>query len=80
MRQTPLDRVARMPSDAFVASSFVQFSRAAQLTFMVVGPAVDLKLIALEIATFGRRFAMWFAGTTFVAAVTVAWVVGAVLL
>jgi uncharacterized membrane protein YraQ (UPF0718 family) len=67
-------------SDAFVASSFVHFSRVAQLTFMVVGPVVDVKLIAMHIATFGRRFALRLACTTFVAAVATSCAVGAVLL
>jgi hypothetical protein len=36
---------------------------------MVVGPMVDGKLVALQIGTFGRRFAMRFAPLTFVVAV-----------
>ena len=56
-------------ADAFVAASLVQFSPTARLTFMVVGPAVDVKLIALQIGTFGRPFAVCFAPATFVVAV-----------
>ena len=45
-------------ADAFVASSLVAFPPSAQLAFMVVGPAVDLKLIAMQAGTFGRRFVL----------------------
>ena len=41
-------------ADAFVAASLTGFSPTARLTFMVVGPMVDLKLIALQTGTFGR--------------------------
>jgi uncharacterized protein len=44
-------------SDAFVAVSFVQFGPAAQLGFLVFGPMVDLKLVALYAGTFRRGFA-----------------------
>ena len=47
---------------------------------MVVGPMVDVKLIALQAGTFGRRFAIRFAPLTFVAAVVSAALVGWVLL
>jgi uncharacterized membrane protein YraQ (UPF0718 family) len=43
-------------SDAFVAASFVQFSPSAQLAFLVLGPALDVKLSILYGASFGRRF------------------------
>jgi len=43
-------------SDAFVAASFVQFGPASQLAFLVFGPMVDLKLIALYSGTFKRGF------------------------
>lgn len=67
-------------ADAFIAASLTQFSVVARLAFMVVGPMVDLKLIALQAGTFGRRFAGRFAPVTFVVAVAVSAVVGAVLL
>src|ERR687888_2487431 len=35
-------------ADAFVAASLTQFSMTAKLAFMVVGPMVDVKLIALQ--------------------------------
>jgi uncharacterized membrane protein YraQ (UPF0718 family) len=43
-------------SDAFVAASFVQFSPSAQLGFLVLGPMVDMKLLALYAGTFRRGF------------------------
>jgi uncharacterized membrane protein YraQ (UPF0718 family) len=67
-------------ADAFVAASLTQFSRTAQLTFMVVGPVVDLKLVAMQAGTFGRDFAMRFAPLTLLVAVVSAVVVGSVLL
>jgi uncharacterized protein len=48
--------------------------------FLVVGPAVDVKLIALQAGTFGRAFAARFAPLTFTVAVTCAVVSGLVLL
>jgi uncharacterized membrane protein YraQ (UPF0718 family) len=67
-------------ADAFVAASLTQFSLTARLTFMVVGPMVDVKLIALQTGTFGRPFAARFAPLTFVVAVASSVVVGAWLL
>jgi uncharacterized membrane protein YraQ (UPF0718 family) len=67
-------------ADAFVAASLVQFSPTARLAFMVVGPAVDVKLIALQAGTFGRSFAVRFAPITFVAALLSAALVGGTLL
>ena len=52
----------------------------ARLVFMVVGPVLDVKLFALQIVMFGRKFAMLFAPLTFVVAVLVATVTGMVLL
>lgn len=65
-------------ADAFVAASLTQFSTTARLAFLVVGPMVDLKLFAMQVGTFGRRFALRFAPVTFVVAVTSAVAVGAV--
>jgi hypothetical protein len=42
----------------------------------VVGPAVDVKLIALQTGTFGRAFAVRFAPVTFVVAIGSAVLVG----
>lgn len=57
-------------ADAFVAASLTEFSPTAKLAFMVVGPMVDLKLVALQAGTFGRSFALRFAPATLVVAVT----------
>jgi uncharacterized protein len=66
-------------ADAFVAASLTSFSLTSRLVFLVVGPVVDVKLIALQSATFGPRFALRFAPVTFLVAVAtalaVAWVV-----
>jgi len=43
-------------SDAFVAASFAPFGVSAQLGFLVFGPMVDAKLIALYGGTFRRGF------------------------
>jgi uncharacterized membrane protein YraQ (UPF0718 family) len=43
-------------SDAFVAASFVQFGPAAQLSFLVFGPMVDMKLGALYMGTYNKGF------------------------
>lgn len=63
-------------ADAFVAASLRQFSLSARLTFLVVGPMVDVKLIALQVGTFGRRFAMRFAPMTFGVAVVSSSIIG----
>jgi uncharacterized membrane protein YraQ (UPF0718 family) len=67
-------------ADAFIAASLTQFSLSARLVFMVVGPAVDLKLIAMQVGTFGSSFTRRFAPLTFVVAVLTASGVGLVLL
>lgn len=63
-------------ADAFVAASMKQFSATAQLAFMVVGPMVDVKLIALQAGTFSRGFALRFAPLTFAVAAGSAALVG----
>ena len=45
-----------------------------------MGPAVDVKLIAMQAGLFGRRFAARFAPLTFVAAVVCALAAAAVVL
>ena len=59
-------------ADAFVATGLNQFSFTSRLVFLVVGPAVDIKLIALQAGVFGRRFAMRFAPLAFAVAVACA--------
>ncbi|MCT9142743.1 permease [Streptomyces violarus] len=63
-------------ADAFVAASLSGFSPTARLAFMVVGPMVDLKLIALQTGTFGRAFALRFSCATWLVAVASSVVVG----
>jgi uncharacterized protein len=67
-------------ADAFVAAGLTQFSLTSRLVFLVVGPMVDLKLIALHAGTFGRRFAARFAPLVLATAVVVGTVVGELLL
>src|SRR6266545_3720779 len=67
-------------ADAFVAASLTQFSLSARLAFMVVGPMVDVKLIALQAGTFGRAFALRFAPLTLAVALASSAVIGRWLL
>ena len=67
-------------ADAFVAASLTQFSLTARLAFVVVGPMIDLKLFGMQAATFGRGFALRFAPATFILAIGVSALTGAVLL
>jgi hypothetical protein len=67
-------------ADAFVAASLTQFPLTARLAFMVVGPAMDVKLFSMQVGTFGRAFATRFAPLTFLVAVASATVTGLVLL
>jgi uncharacterized membrane protein YraQ (UPF0718 family) len=63
-------------ADAFVAASLSGFSPTARLAFMVVGPMVDLKLIALQTGTFGKAFAVRFSSATWVVALVSSVLVG----
>ncbi|MFF9087553.1 permease [Streptomyces sp. NPDC014991] len=67
-------------ADAFVAASLTGFPLTARLAFLVVGPMVDLKLIALQAGTFGRAFAWRFSAATTVVAVVSSVLTGGVLL
>ena len=67
-------------ADAFVAASFTTIPMVGKLVFLTVGPAVDVKLVAMQTGTFGRRFAMRFAPLTFVVAVVVGGGVGLLFL
>src|SRR5205823_11776530 len=53
-------------ADAFVAASLSALPLLPRLVFLVVGPTVDVKLIALQAGTFGRAFVARFAPATFV--------------
>ncbi len=55
-------------ADAFVAASLTTMPLLPRLVFLVVGPAVDIKLFALQAGTLSRRFALRFAPLTFVVA------------
>lgn len=59
-------------ADAFVAASLTQFSLTSRLVFLVVGPAVDLKLVALQAGFFGKDFAARFAPVTVLVAIAAA--------
>lgn len=67
-------------ADAFVAASMAGLPLIPKLVFLVVGPAVDIKLIALQSGAFGRAFAFRFAPATFVVAIVSSVLVGAILL
>jgi uncharacterized membrane protein YraQ (UPF0718 family) len=67
-------------ADAFVAAGLPQFSLTSRLVFLVVGPVIDLKLVAMHTGVFGRKFTMIFAPVTLIVAVLSAVVVGQVLL
>lgn len=63
-------------SDAFVAASLTAFSDTAKLVFLVVGPAMDVKLAAMESGQFGFAFARQFVPAVLVVAVGMACLVG----
>lgn len=67
-------------ADAFVAASLTMLPLLPRLVFLVVGPAVDIKLFAMQAGMFGRAFAVRFAPTTFVVATVVATGVGLLIL
>ena len=67
-------------ADAFVAAGLPQFSLTSRLVFLVVGPVIDLKLVAMHAGVFGRRFAAIFAPVTLLVAVASAVVIGQLLL
>jgi uncharacterized membrane protein YraQ (UPF0718 family) len=67
-------------ADAFVAASLTMLPLLPRLVFLVVGPAVDVKLSAMQAGLFGRPFAVRFGPATFVVATLVATLVGLVFL
>jgi uncharacterized membrane protein YraQ (UPF0718 family) len=67
-------------ADAFVAAGLREFSLTARLVFLVVGPMVDVKLIALQTGAFGRSFVLRFAPLTFACAAISGTLVGLWLL
>ncbi|QGK69291.1 permease [Allosaccharopolyspora coralli] len=67
-------------ADAFVAAAMPGLPLLPKLVFLVVGPAVDVKLIALQAGTFGRAFAARFAPVTFLVAIACSVGVGLLVL
>jgi uncharacterized membrane protein YraQ (UPF0718 family) len=67
-------------ADAFVVASLTMVPLVPRLVFLVVGPAVDVKLSAMQAGMFGRSFAMRFGPATFVVASVIATIVGLAIL
>ncbi len=67
-------------ADAFVAASLSMLPLLPRLVFLVVGPAVDIKLFAMQAGMFGRAFAIRFAPVTFAVAVLAGTGVGLLVL
>jgi uncharacterized protein len=67
-------------ADAFVAASLTMLPLVPKLVFLVVGPAIDVKLFAMQAGMFGRPFAVRFGSATFVVATVIATLVGLALL
>ncbi|WP_052666209.1 permease [Nitriliruptor alkaliphilus] len=63
-------------ADAFVVAGLPQFPMVARLAFLVVGPVVDIKLVAMQAGVFGKRFAVTFAPLALVVSLTAAVLVG----
>jgi uncharacterized membrane protein YraQ (UPF0718 family) len=63
-------------ADAFVAASMTMVPLLPRLVFLVVGPAVDVKLVAMQAGMFGRAFATRFAPAAFLVAIASACAVG----
>ncbi|NIL75120.1 permease [Rhodococcus sp. B10] len=67
-------------ADAFVAASMSMLPLLPRLVFLVVGPAVDVKLMAMQSGSFGRGFVARFAPVTLVVAIVCATVSGYLIL
>lgn len=67
-------------ADAFVASSLTMVPLVPRLVFLVVGPVIDMKLVAMQVGLFGRPFAVRFAPVVFAVSTVSATVVGGALL
>ncbi len=63
-------------ADAFVAAGMTMVPLLPRLVFLVVGPAVDVKLFAMQAGMFGRAFAARFAPCTLLVATASAGAVG----
>jgi hypothetical protein len=66
-------------ADAFVARSFVQFTTAAKLGFLVLGPMLDIKLLFMYLSAFRRRLILTIVLAVVVLNFVAALVVGLVL-
>jgi uncharacterized protein len=53
-------------ADAFVAASFYAFPLAAKMAFLVLGPMLDLKLLAMYVTLFRPKAILTISGTTLV--------------
>ncbi|MBW0013956.1 permease [Mycobacterium sp.] len=67
-------------ADAFVAASMTMVPLLPRLVFLVVGPAVDVKLFAMQAGLFGRKFAARFAPGTLLVATASACAIGLLVL
>lgn len=67
-------------ADAFVVASLTMVPLVPRLVFLVVGPAFDVKLAAMQAGMFGRAFALRFGPATLVVASVIATVVGLAIL
>ena len=67
-------------ADAFVAASMTMVPLLPRLVFLVVGPAVDVKLFAMQAGMFGRAFAARFAPCTLLVATASACAIGLLVL
>ncbi|NLG54890.1 MAG: permease [Rhodococcus sp.] len=63
-------------ADAFVVAALPMLPLLPRLVFLVVGPAIDIKLFAMQVGTFGRAFALRFAPLTLIVAVVCASAIG----
>lgn len=67
-------------ADAFVAASLTMVPLVPRLVFLVVGPAIDVKLFAMQSGMFGRAFAIRFGPATFAVATVAATAIGVLVL
>ena len=67
-------------ADAFVVASLTMVPLVPRLVFLVVGPAFDVKLAAMQAGMFGRAFALRFGPATLVVASVIATLVGLAIL
>ena len=84
MAEAPAAPVSAGPTaaeaDAFVVASLTMVPLVPRLVFLVVGPAFDVKLAAMQAGMFGRAFALRFGPATLVVASVIATGVGLAIL